>query len=96
MNGAALTPLRGEMQVIFQDPYSSLNPAHDRRRHHHRARGSSTTCYEDHAERAKKLAKLLDVCGIAQEPPASAIPTNSPAASASASASRARWPSTRS
>ena len=65
MNGAALKKMRGEMQVIFQDPYSSLNPRmtvediitepwviHD--------------MYVNHDERAKKLAKLLDDCGIAK------------------------------
>ena len=62
---AALKTMRREMQVIFQDPYSSLNPRmtvediitepwviHDMHR--------------DPAERARKLAKLLDDCGIAK------------------------------
>ena len=65
MNGAALKQMRREMQVIFQDPYSSLNPRmtvediitepwaiHD--------------MYPNPAERAQKLAKLLDDCGIAK------------------------------
>ena len=65
MNSAALKKMRREMQVIFQDPYSSLNPRmtvediitepwviHD--------------MHKDPAERAKKLAKLLDDCGIAK------------------------------
>jgi oligopeptide transport system ATP-binding protein len=65
LRGAALKKMRREMQVIFQDPYSSLNPRmtvediitepwviHDMHR--------------NHAERSKKLAKLLDDCGIAK------------------------------
>ena len=65
MTAAAVRKLRREMQVIFQDPYSSLNPRmtvediitepwviHD--------------MHKDPAERAKKLAKLLDDCGIAK------------------------------
>ncbi len=65
MNGAALKKMRREMQVIFQDPYSSLNPRmtvhdiitepwviHD--------------MHKDPAARARKLAKLLDDCGIAK------------------------------
>ncbi len=65
MNGAALKKMRRKMQVIFQDPYSSLNPRmtvsdiitepwviHD--------------MHKDPAERAQKLAKLLDDCGIAK------------------------------
>lgn len=65
MNGAALKGMRREMQVIFQDPYSSLNPRmtveeiitepwviHD--------------MHKNPEERAKVLAKLLDDCGIAK------------------------------
>lgn len=65
MNAAELKTMRRQMQVIFQDPYSSLNPRmtvediitepwviHD--------------MHKDPAERAQKLAKLLDDCGIAK------------------------------
>jgi oligopeptide/dipeptide ABC transporter ATP-binding protein len=64
-NSTSLKAMRREMQVIFQDPYSSLNPRmtvediitepwviHDMHR--------------QPAERARKLAKLLDDCGIAK------------------------------
>jgi oligopeptide transport system ATP-binding protein len=65
MNSAGLKKMRSQMQVIFQDPYSSLNPRmtvediitepwviHD--------------MHKDPEERAKVLAKLLDDCGIAK------------------------------
>jgi oligopeptide transport system ATP-binding protein len=65
MSASAVRKLRREMQVIFQDPYSSLNPRmtvediitepwviHD--------------MHKEPGERAKKLAKLLDDCGIAK------------------------------
>ena len=34
MSEGQFRPLRREMQMIFQDPYGSLNPAHDLRRNH--------------------------------------------------------------
>jgi len=65
MNAAALKKMRREMQVIFQDPYSSLNPRmtvediitepwviHD--------------MHKNPADRARTLSKLLDDCGIAK------------------------------
>ncbi len=65
MKTAELKKMRREMQVIFQDPYSSLNPRmtvediitepwviHD--------------MHKNPQERAQKLAKLLDDCGIAK------------------------------
>ncbi|MEK7389963.1 MAG: oligopeptide/dipeptide ABC transporter ATP-binding protein [Elusimicrobiota bacterium] len=65
MNGAELKEMRRKMQVIFQDPYSSLNPRmtvediitepwaiHGMHRHP--------------ADRARALDALLDDCGIAK------------------------------
>ena len=65
MSGSALRKLRREMQVIFQDPYSSLNPrmtVEDIITEPWVIHGM----HKDPAERAKKLAKLLDDCGIAK------------------------------
>jgi oligopeptide transport system ATP-binding protein len=65
LSGARLRALRREMQVVFQDPYSSLNPRmtvediisepfiiHD--------------VYKGPGERRKRLEYLLDVCGISK------------------------------
>jgi len=65
LSGRELRKLRSRIQVIFQDPYSSLNPRmtvediitepwiiHD--------------MHLDPETRARKLAKLLDDCGIAK------------------------------
>ena len=65
MSSGAVRRLRREMQVIFQDPYSSLNP---------RMTVSDIITepwvihgmHKDPAARARKLAKLLDDCGIAK------------------------------
>jgi oligopeptide/dipeptide ABC transporter ATP-binding protein len=65
MTAGAVRKLRREMQVIFQDPYSSLNP---------RMTVSDIITepwvihgmHKDPAARAAKLAKLLDDCGIAK------------------------------
>jgi oligopeptide transport system ATP-binding protein len=65
LSSSALRHLRSDIQVIFQDPYSSLNPRmtveeiitepwiiHGR--------------HKNPEEREKKLSKLLDDCGISQ------------------------------
>ena len=65
MNAAALKKMRREMQVIFQDPYSSLNP----RMTVEDIITEPWVIHDMHlnpAERAKKLAKLLNDCGIAK------------------------------
>ena len=65
MNGAALKDMRRQMQVIFQDPYSSLNPRMT-------VEQIITEPWDIHGlhkdpiARAKKLHKLLDDCGIAK------------------------------
>ena len=65
MSAGALRKLRREMQVIFQDPYSSLNPrmtVEDIITEPWVIHGM----HKDPATRAQKLAKLLDDCGIAK------------------------------
>jgi oligopeptide/dipeptide ABC transporter ATP-binding protein len=65
MSSAELKTMRREMQVIFQDPYSSLNPrmtVEDIITEPWIIHGM----HKDPAERAKVLAKLLDDCGIAK------------------------------
>lgn len=65
MSAGAVRKLRREMQVIFQDPYSSLNPrmtVEDIITEPWVIHGM----HKDPAERARKLAKLLDDCGIAK------------------------------
>lgn len=65
LSGGELRKLRRDMQVIFQDPFSSLNP---------RMTVEDIICepwvihglHKDPAERSKKLRKLLDDCGIAK------------------------------
>ena len=65
MDGAGLKAMRRRMQVIFQDPYSSLNP---------RMTVSEIITepwiihgmHRDPSVRARKLVRLLDDCGIAK------------------------------
>jgi oligopeptide/dipeptide ABC transporter ATP-binding protein len=65
MSSAELKRMRAQMQVIFQDPYSSLNPrmtVEDIITEPWIIHGM----HMDPAVRAQKLAKLLDDCGIAK------------------------------
>jgi len=65
MSARAIRKLRSDMQVIFQDPYSSLNPrmtVEDIITEPWVIHGM----HKDPAARAAKLAKLLDDCGIAK------------------------------
>jgi oligopeptide transport system ATP-binding protein len=63
LDSKALSPLRQKVQVIFQDPYSSLNP---------RMKVESILgepmrvhgVYPDTAERNKRIAELLNYCGL--------------------------------
>ncbi|MDX6768525.1 MAG: dipeptide ABC transporter ATP-binding protein [Elusimicrobiota bacterium] len=65
MNGRELKEMRRKMQVIFQDPYSSLNPRMT-------VEQIITEPWDIHglhkdpAARSKKLHKLLDDCGVAK------------------------------
>jgi oligopeptide transport system ATP-binding protein len=65
MGGRELKDMRRKMQVIFQDPYSSLNPRMT-------VEQIITEPWDIHglhkdaAERAQRLHKLLDDCGIAK------------------------------
>ena len=79
---AELRPLRRRMQMVFQDPYASLNPRHSVGRmvaeplrvHGLAGRGQAR----------KRVRELLEVVGLPRTPPR-ATRTSSRAASASAS-----------
>ena len=85
----ALRSLCRDMQIIFQDPFASLNPAHDRRRDHQRGAD------DPQARRSQKGFRPSAWRNCSRPSACSpitctAIRTSSPAASASASASPAR------
>src|SRR5262249_47791442 len=65
MPAGALRKLRSDMQVIFQDPYSSLNPRMTVEDIIVEPWGIHGM-HKDTAERAKKQAKPRDDCGIAK------------------------------
>ena len=89
LGAAALLPFRRQMQMIYQDPYASLNP----RMTAGEIVGEPLTIHRacPPGERKDRVAALFTPRRAA--PGADDIPirTNSPAASASASASPARW-----
>ena len=74
--------------MIFQDPYGSLNPRSTVGRSV--AQPLMLAGWKADAA-AERVADAAALGGLAEPKPSSAIRTNSPAASASASASPARW-----
>ena len=88
----ALRPLRRHIQMIFQDPYASLNPrmmVGDIIAEPLLVNGVPA------AQRAARVRELLDLVGLPAARRAPGFRTPSAAASASASALRARWRSIR-
>ncbi len=92
MAGQPLRTLRRRMQIVFQDPFASLNP----RMTVGDILEEPLVVHEigDKAQRRARVKELLGLVGLA-DTTRSATRTSSPAASASASASPARSPSSR-
>ena len=89
-----MRPVRRELQAVFQDPYSSLNP---------RIRAADIVAeplrnFEDMsaATGRERVAELFERVGLRPRPDGRSIRTSSRAASGSGSASRARCPCNRS
>jgi|GEM_PF-1951874 len=94
LNKLQMRPIRQRIQVIFQDPYSSLNPRMkigDIIGEPMMVHGIIT----DAKARARRMRELLDLCGL-NPAFADRYRTRCQVASASASASPGRSPSTRS
>ena len=88
-----MRPLRREMQMIFQDPYGSLNP----RRRVGSIIGDPFAIHKIAAgeDRVRRVKELMELVGLNPEHYNRSPPT-SPAASGSASAWPVRWPCGRS
>jgi oligopeptide/dipeptide ABC transporter ATP-binding protein len=65
LSDAAMRPLRREIQIVFQDPYGSLNP----RMTVHRtlAEGLHTRGVRERAHVTRRVAELLDMVGLSPE-----------------------------
>jgi ABC-type oligopeptide transport system ATPase subunit len=87
----ALRPYRRQMQMVFQDPYASLNP----RRRAGEIIGEPLRVHRiaDEAGIRRRVQELLEVVGL-EAGHAQRYRTSSPAASGSGSGSRGPWPST--
>jgi oligopeptide transport system ATP-binding protein len=61
LSGGALRRLRRKVQIVFQDPYSSLNPRHSV------GRIISEGIEDGRRGKAKRVAELLDLVGLASD-----------------------------
>ena len=94
LRGRGLLRYRSQVQMIFQDPFGSLNPVKTIR--HHLARPLQIHRIVPRAQVEERVHELLRTVGLV--PPEKSPPstrTSSPAANASVSRSPARWPSSR-
>ena len=89
LGAGEMRPHRKRMQMVFQDPYASLNPRLTRRPHRRRAAGELFRHLRP-KEREARVAELFERVGLRADAMRALSRSSSPAASASASASRAR------